>query len=189
MQAINPSKPRLARFMTFGESRKSTSSIDAFGRFRSIPRSRSTLAAREITRQAAAMRVTRRDTLMRRPAWKPRRAIAPGTGYWVLGTRYWCCSFQIPPLKNQHRAAQRHHRIKHGIQSVLHHQLHAQRLLMRDAGNHVERRKIGNQIRRSGRNPAREAVSHPGEPAEIVGKAANHKQRKGKYRREQRRRE
>ena len=66
--------------------------------------------------------------------------------------------------------------------------LQAHRLLMRNIADHVEGGKVGNQISRSGRNPAGQAMRHEGESAKIVGEAADDEQRKRKDRRKQRRR-
>src|SRR6266566_5133656 len=124
MQAIRPSKPRLARFTIFGELTYRASSMVSRGRTSSIRCSSRTLAAMETMRQAAATRVVRCCELM--------------GAFSELSS---AGSFQVPALENENRTTQDHRRIEQRIQSVLQDQSRAHHLLVRDRADHVQSRK------------------------------------------------
>src|ERR1017187_6561085 len=159
MQAIMPSKPRLARFTIFGELMYRASSRGAWGRIWSMWRSSRMQATIETARHPAAMTVVRCGAVISRNS-----GLEPAK------------SFQVPALEDQDCAAQGHHRIEHGIQRVLQDKLRRERLLMRDRADHIECREVGHQISRGHGEPSGDAVSQGGESAKVVGEAADHEQ-------------
>src|SRR5215469_3141706 len=116
------------------------------------------LAINETTRHAAATMEVCREVMLPAPELK--------SG----------CSFQIPALENEHGSAQRHRRIEQRVERVLHDQLQADRLLMGDGTNHVERGKVWHQVSRRRGKPASNAMGQSGESAQVVRKASNHEQ-------------
>src|SRR5579863_7647583 len=74
-------------------------------------------------------------------------------------------SFQIPAFEDQHRAAQSDGGVKQRVKRVLQDELSANRFLMGNRADHVERREIRHQIGGGGRYPSRESVSQGGESA------------------------
>src|SRR5215469_178579 len=140
----------------------------ARGRISSIRWSRRMLAAMEMTRHAPAMADVRRDVMLRSPGLK--------------GSE----SFQIPALKNQDGAAQSHCCVKQGVQGVLQNQLSAYRLPMRHRADDVERGKVRNEVRSSGRKPAGDSVGDTSESTKVVGEAADDEQRERKHCRQKR---
>src|SRR3954451_9225918 len=171
MQAIRPSKPRLARFTILGELMYRTSSMLARGRISSTRCSSRMLAAMEMMRVAAANAVVRRRDLTR--------------GASGLESAE---SFQVPALKDQNGTAQRHCSVKERIKTTLQDELSGNRLLMCNRADHVQRGKVGHKVGSRRRNRARDAVRHCGKSAQVIRKAAYDKQREGEYRRKQRRR-
>src|ERR1700722_1933668 len=143
------------------------------------------------------MRSTRRSTVTAAATEKTRHAAATSVVrcrvFRLVFSGKESTSFQIPALEDQHRSAQGHSGIENGIESILQNQLRRNRLPMSYGGDHVKRRKIGNQIRHAESQPTRYALCHAGKAAQISGKAANHKQREcengGKQRRRERRKQ
>src|ERR1700733_3014271 len=156
MQAISPSKPRLARFTAFGEMMYSESSALSGGRSSSIRCSASTEAAIDTVRHAVANTVVRR-----------RDVIETSSNLESVS------SFQVPSLENQDCAAESHSGIEKRVERVLQDQLRCDRLLVSHCADYIQRREIGHQIGSRSDEPPGNSVRQAGKAAEVIGKASN----------------
>src|SRR5262252_885881 len=76
-------------------------------------------------------------------------------------------TFQVPAFENQYGTTEGHGRVEHRIQRILQNQLCARSMAVSHSANHIERRKIGNDVSGTDRQPPCEPVGHPGEPTKV----------------------